>query len=60
MSSLSDLKEIVETIRRDRFPDLSPEVVVQILEVEETHVEERGPASRLVEAIVDAWVAVQD
>ena len=56
MSSLSDLQETVEAIRAERYPNLPAEVVRRILDVEDEHVEDRGPAPRLVETVIDAWL----
>ena len=55
MSGTEELRETVESIRRDRFPGLRPELVSMILDVEEAHVEDRAAAPRLVENLVEEW-----
>jgi Fe-S-cluster formation regulator IscX/YfhJ len=60
MSSLSDLQQTVEAIREERYPTLPADVVRKILELEDQHVEDRGPAPRLVEAVIDAWLDSAD
>lgn len=51
-----DLLDTLESIRSERFPDLPAELIAQIVESEAEHVEDRGPAPRHVETLVDAWL----
>jgi hypothetical protein len=53
MSEVDDLREVVEELRAERFPELPAALVAEILGIEAEHVEDRGPAPRLVEALID-------
>ena len=55
-----DLLETLEEIRQQSFPDLAADLVAQILELEAEHVEDRGPAPRRVESLIDAALGTRD
>ncbi len=53
MSELDDLRATVEGLRSESFQGLPADVVEAILTIEVDHVEDRGPAPRLIEAVID-------
>lgn len=53
MSERDDLHQIIEELRSARFPRLPAALVDTVLRIEADHVEDRGPAPRLVEAVID-------
>jgi len=57
VSGHDELRETVDAIRRERYPQLSADLIDRILEIEAAHIEDRGPAPRLVENAVDEFIA---
>lgn len=57
MSDLDDLRTAVDELRAERFPDLPPELVERVRRIEAAHVEDRGPAPRLIDAAIDEFLA---
>jgi hypothetical protein len=55
MSELS-LGEVVEQLRESQFPELSAELVKEVLSIEAACLEDRGPAAARVEGAIDRHV----
>ncbi|MDQ3690126.1 MAG: hypothetical protein M3406_08860 [Chloroflexota bacterium] len=56
MTDLDDLVATVEGLRNRDFPNLPAQMVEAILRIEVDHVEDRGPAPRLIEAAIDSYL----
>jgi hypothetical protein len=57
LSGFDELRQAVQALRADKYPTLPPDLVDAILEIEAEHVEDRGPAPRKVERLVDVYVS---
>jgi hypothetical protein len=60
VTNVDDLSATVERVRSEHFPDLPKELVAEILVIEGRHVEDRGPAARLVDQAIETWLGEQD
>lgn len=53
----ADLRTTVEEVRKERYPDLDPELVSEILQVQHRFAEDHAEARKRTEQIVNRWVS---
>ncbi|MGW7065972.1 hypothetical protein ACWGII_06180 [Streptomyces sp. NPDC054855] len=53
----ADLLATVEEVRKERYPDLDPELVSEILQVQHQFAEDHSEARKRTEQIVNRWVS---
>ncbi len=53
----ADLLTTVEEVRKERYPDLDPELVSEILQVQHQFAEDHTEARKRTEQIVNRWVS---
>jgi ABC-type histidine transport system ATPase subunit len=53
----ADLLATVEEVRKERYPDLDPELVSEILQVQHQFAEDHTEARKRTEQIVNRWVS---